>query len=136
MRYQLAPIDIEPILDWIRANSTDGMAPPRRNYNYSSAAAGLPAWSTLHRRGWTWAKLVQTAGLIERPNGRPPKEGWHPGMSHASIAAEIDRMEATAEPPQPRSWPLFGIPTRCETFIGRLPDGATVRCTRQYFSLR
>src|SRR5690606_13288743 len=50
--------------------------------------------------------------------------------------AYIRNAFATAEPPRPSTWPLFGIPTRTENFRGRLPDGTVVQVTRQYYCLR
>ena len=136
------PIDLEPVLQWIRDNSIDGIGPARSMYHSAAAAAGLPSYSSLQLRKWTWPALCKAAGVERRQVGRPPQsEGpaflrRFPGAIPATVEEEIRQMHDNAEPPQPRSWPLFGIPTRCETFIGRLPDGATVRCTRQYFSLR
>lgn len=142
MSSKLQPIDIEPVLEWIRANSIDDIGPARSMYHSAAAALGLPSYSSLQLRKWTWPLLLDAAGVQRRPVGRPMSGNGsaflraYPGMIPAGVETEIQAMHDNAEPPQPRSWPLFGIPTRCETFIGRRPDGATVRCTRQYFSLR
>lgn len=138
----LKPINIEPVFEWIRRNSTDGFGPARSLYHGAAAANGLPSYSSLQLRKWTWPKLLEAAGVQPCPKGRPPIGSGakylrnHPGAVPLGLAAELERMEATAEPPQPRSWPLFGIPTRQETFTVRIDAETAIRCTRQYFSLR
>ncbi len=44
-------------------------------------------------------------------------------------------MHDHAEPPTPSQWPIFGIPTRHETFIVPIDDATAIRCTRSYYSL-
>ena len=136
------PIDIEPVLEWIRTNSTDGIGPARSMYHRAAGAAGLPSFSTLQLRQWSWPTLLEAAGVAQRQNGRPPKgEGAtflrrFPGLIPTDVETEIQTMHDHAEPPQPRSWPLFGIPTRTETFIVRIAADTAIRTTRQYYSLR
>ncbi len=136
------PIDLESVLQWIRDNSNDGIGPPRSAYHSAAAAAGLPSYSTLQLRKWTWVKLLASAGVEQRQVGRPPKsEGpaflrrW-PGAVPATVEEEIQKMHDHAEPPQPRTWPLFGIPTKTETFVVPITDDTAIRCTRSYYSLR
>lgn len=136
------PIDTEAVIAWIKQKSTeDGIGPSRVMYD-KTRPAGLPGAATLQRHGYTWRRLLLAAGVEMRQLGRPPiGDGAtflraYPGMIPPTVEAEIQHMHDHAEPARPASWPLFGIPTRCETFIGRCPDGTTVRCTRQYISLR
>ena len=135
------PIDLEPVLQWIRDNSIDGIGPARSMYHSAAAAAGLPSYSSLQLRKWTWPALCKLAGVERRQVGRPPQsEGpaflrRFPGAIPATVEEEIQQMHDNAEPPQPRSWPLFGIPTRTETFTVRISDDTAIRCTRQYFSI-
>ena len=136
------PIDLAPVLDWIRSNSTDGIGPARSAYHSAAAAAGLPSYSSLQLRKWTWPALLDAAGVQRRQVGRPPKSDgaaflrcW-PGAIPATVEEEIQHMHDHAEPPQPRSWPLFGIPTKTETFVVPITDDTAIRCTRSYYSLR
>ncbi len=136
------PIDLEPVLQWIRDNSTDGIGPARSMYHSAAAKLGLPSYSSLQLRRWTWPALCAKAGVERRQVGRPPKsEGpaflrrW-PGAVPATVEEEIQHMHDHAEPPQPRSWPIFGIPTRTETYIVPIDDTTAIRCTRSYYSLR
>ncbi len=109
---------------------------------YDAEHGDLPGFSSLQRRGWTWNRLIAAAGLLPPEKGRPPVRPGaqflraNPGMAPASVDEEVEEMRLRAEPPVPKSWPLFGIPTKVETFIGRFPDGTPARCTRHYFSLR
>lgn len=136
------PIDIEPVLEWIRTNSTDGIGPARSMYHTAASRAGLPSYSSLQLRKWTWPALCEAAGVQRRQNGRPPKSQGaqflraYPGALPATVEEEIQHMHDHAEPPQPRSWPLFGIPTRTETFTVRIAADTAIRTTRQYYSLR
>src|SRR5690606_5726361 len=130
------PIDLEPVLQWIRDNSTDGIGPARSMYHNSAAAKlGLPSYSSLQLRKWTWPALCARAG-------RPPTHTGsqflrrYPGAVPASVEEEIDLMKEHAEPPRPASWPLFGIPTRTETFVVAVSDDIAIICTRSYYSIR
>ena len=146
MAANLKVIDLEPVLQWIRNNTIDGISPARRMYHASAVRAGLPAYSSLQRRNWTWPKLLKAAGVPQRPLGRPRNiterecgsDILHrvSGATPASVEEEMDLMRAHAEPPRPAEWPLFGIPTKTETFVVAITDDTAVRCTRQYFSLR
>ena len=118
-------IDLEPVLQWIRDNSIDGIGPARSMYHAAAAKLGLPSYSSLQLRKWTWPALCAKAGVERRQVGRPP---IHTGSQFL--------MKAHAEPPQPSSWPLFGIPTRTETFVVAITDDTASRCTRQYYCLR
>ena len=140
------PIDIEPVLSWIRTNTVDGISPARRMYHASAARSGLPAYSTLQRRNWTWPKLLKAAGVPPRPAGRPrnisERESGSAilhrvsGATPATVEEEMDLMRAHAEPPRPAEWPLFGIPTKTETFVVPLTANTAIRCTRSYYSIR
>lgn len=142
MSGKLQPIDIEPVLEWIRANSIDDIGPARSMYHSAAAALGLPSYSSLQLRKWTWPLLLDAAGVQRRPVGRPMSGNGsaflraYPGMIPAGVETEIQAMHDNAEPPQPQSWPLFGIPTRSETVIIRTGANTAIRCTRQYYSLR
>lgn len=136
------PIDLEPVLQWIRDNTVDGIGPARSMYHSAAARAGLPSYSSLQLRNWTWPNLLKRAGVEQRQSGRPPIHTGaqflraFPGAVPATVDEEIDLMRANAEPPQPSSWPLFGIQTRTETFVVAVSDDTAIRCTRRYFSLR
>lgn len=136
------PIDIEPVLQWIRDNSIDGIGPARSMYHTAASRAGLPSYSTLQLRKWTWRKLLDAAGVEQRQLGRPPIHTGsqflraYPGAVPTTVEEEIDLMQANAEPPRPTDWPLFGIPTRRETFVVPISADTAIRCTRQYYSLR
>ena len=136
------PIDIEPVLQWNRDNSTDGIGPARSMYHTAASRAGLPSYSTLLLRKWTWPRLLSLAGVERRQNGRPPKSDGaqflrsFPGAIPATVEEEIQYMHDHAEPPTPATWPLFGIPTKPETFVVAITDDTAIRCTRSYYSLR
>ena len=136
------PIDLEPVLQWIRDNSIDGIGPARSMYHSAAAAAGLPSYSSLQLRKWTWPALCKLAGVERRQVGRPPIHTGaqflraYPGAVPTTVEEEIDLMQANAEPPRPTDWPLFGIPTRRETFVVPINADTAIRCTRQYYSLR
>ena len=136
------PIDLEPVLQWIRDNTVDGIGPARSMYHSAAAKLGLPSYSSLQLRKWTWPALCAKAGVERRQVGRPPIHTGSqflrsfPGAVPASVEEEIDLMKAHAEPPQPSSWPLFGIPTRTETFVVAVSDDTAIRCTRSYYSIR
>ena len=133
-------IDMDAIFDWLRDHANGDHAPSRTLYD--AEHGDLPGFSSLQRRGWTWNRLIAAAGLLPPEKGRPPVRPGaqflraNPGMAPASVDEEVEQMRLRAEPPVPDSWPLFGIPTKVETFIGRFRDGTPVRCTRHYFSLR
>ena len=136
------PIDLEPVLQWIRDNSIDGIGPERSMYHSAAAAAGLPSYSSLQLRKWTWPALCKLAGVERRQVGRPPIHTGaqflraYPGAVPTTVEEESDLMKANAEPPTPATWPLFGIPTKTETFVVAITDDTAIRCTRQYYSLR
>ena len=136
------PINIEPVLQWIRDNSIDGIGPARSMYHSAAAAAGLPSYSSLQLRKWTWPLLLDAAGVQRRQVGRPMSGNGsaflraYPGAVPTTVEEEIDLMKANAEPPRPSEWPLFGIPTRRETFVVPITADTAIRCTRQYYSLR
>jgi len=71
MANNLKAIDLEPVLQWIRNNTIDGISPARRMYHASAARAGLPAYSSLQRRNWTWPKLLAAAGVPPRATAKP-----------------------------------------------------------------
>ncbi len=135
-------IDLEPVLEWIRENSTDGIGPARSMYHSAAAKLGLPSYSSLQLRKWTWPALCAKAGVERRQVGRPPIHTGsqflrrYPGAVPTSVEEEIDPMKEHAEPPRPASWPLFGIPTRTETFVVAVSDDTAIRCTRSYYSIR
>jgi hypothetical protein len=58
------------------------------------------------------------------------------GKRHsASDQTLVQQMHDNAKLTQPRSWPLFGIPTKTETFVVPIDDATAIRCTRSYYSL-
>lgn len=128
---------IEDVIARLHELSRDGIAPSLRDYN-RLRGPGLPSTATLGLHGHTWPQLVERAGLQFAKRGAQP--GNRNAAAHSArfeaIDAEVRHRMATAEPPRPSSWPLFGIPTRTETRFGQLPDGTPVRVTRQYYSLR
>ena len=101
------PIDLEPVLQWIRDNSTDGIGPARSMYHSAAAKLGLPSYSSLQLRKWTWPALCAKAGVERRQAGRPPIHTGsqflrrYPGAVPASVEEEMDLMRAHAEPPPP-----------------------------------
>ncbi len=135
-------IDLEPVLQWIRDNTVDGIGPARSMYHSAAAKLGLPSYSSLQLRKWTWPALCAKAGVERRQVGRPPIYTGsqflrrYPGAVPASVEEEIDLMKEHAEPPRPATWPLFGIPTRTETFVVAVSDDTAIRCTRSYYSIR
>lgn len=123
-------IDVTPVVQWIKDNAVDGIAPNRTTYD--QVHGDLPAFTVLQRRGWNWAKLVEMAGLQPAYKGRPTQNR----LDDNALGEMVERRRRQAEPPIPKSWPLFGIPTRTETFVVRIAADTAIRCTRQYFSLR
>ena len=93
----------------------------------------MPTSYMIVTTGRTWAQVVEAAGLVRAASGN--KLGSRKGFAERPVPEEteayIRNAFATAEPPQPKTWPLFGIPTRTENFRGRLPDGTVVQVTRQ-----
>ena len=126
---------LDAVIARLRELAEHGHAPGMRRWNVERGP-GLPSHDTLARHGHDWLKLCELAGL------EPARPGGAPGIRIASRAAfeavdaEVRHRFATAEPPRPASWPLFGIPTKTEVKFGQLPDGTPVRVTRQYYSLR
>ena len=125
---------IDDVLARMRELAQNGHAPGVRAWN-RQRGPDLPIYETLSAHGHNWLDLCELAGLEPAKRGGPPGS---PGriVSFEAADAEVRHRLATAEPPQPNSWPLFGIPTRQEVKIGQLPDGTPVRVTRQYYSLR
>ena len=105
------PIDIEPVLQWIRDNSIDGIGPARSMYHSAAAAAGLPSYSSLQLRKWTWPALCKLAGVERRQVGRPPIHTGsqflraYPGAVPTTVEEEIELMRTHAEPPRPPTGP-------------------------------
>ena len=130
---------LDQVIARIRELATNGVAPGFRTYN-AQRGPGLPAHATLADHGYSWTQLVELAGLEPAKRGGPPGNrngtGAQRSARFATLDTEVRQMFATAEPPRPATWPLFGIPTRTEIRFGQLPDGTPVRVTRQYFSLR
>ena len=119
----------------------EGYAPSKDRWDEQRGDT-LPSALTIVKHGYLWADLVERAGLKRSPPGNRPGSK-PPGRVHfqekpvpEETEAFIRNAFATAEPPRPSTWPLSGIPTRTQTFRGRLPDGTEVQVTRQYYSLR
>ena len=134
MTAHLLAYTLDQVVARIQELAVDGVAPGFRTYN-AQRGPGLPAHATLADHGYSWMQLIELAGL------EPAKRGGQPGsrqyrINFEAADAEVRHRLATAEPPRPATWPLFGIPTRTEVCIGQLPDGTPVRVTRQYYSLR
>ena len=125
----------------IQELAVDGIAPPRSIYAVRHNQAPGVGW--LHKNKIDYGDLCAMAGL-RRSNkslaAADARRFRQRRLSNASVPpateAEIERMSTAAAPPEPRTWPLFGIPTRTETVISRLDDGTAIRTTRQYYSLR
>lgn len=115
----------------------NGFAPSKDRWD-QQRGPGMPTSYMIVTTGRTWAQVVEAAGLVRAASGN--KLGSRKGFAERPVPEEteayIRNAFATAEPPQPKTWPLFGIPTRTENFRGRLPDGTVVQVTRQYYSLR
>ena len=124
MANNLKAIDLEPVLQWIRNNTIDGISPARRMYHASAARAGVPPRAVGRPRN-----------IIEPECGNAMMHRVA-GCTPATVDEEIELMRTHAEPPRPTDWPLFGIPTKTETFVVPITADTAVRCTRQYFSLR
>ena len=110
-----------------------GVAPRVRDY--SLLRENGPALETLARYGVRYSDLVTLAGL--KPVTRGPGAGRVP----AAVEEDVLHRFATAEPPAPKSWPLFGIPTRRRVLeqrvIGEDADGLLVAVrVEEWFSLR
>jgi len=75
----LRPIDLDPVLQWIRQNSVNGIAPVQDSYEQVASELGMPSRRTLAKLGWTWSKLAETAGVEVRRRGRPSAASirWH-----------------------------------------------------------
>lgn len=76
---QLKPINLDAILQWINDNSINNIAPPQSAYEQIASASGMPSLRTLAKRGWTWSKLAEAAGVGARRIGRPSQASlrWH-----------------------------------------------------------
>ena len=134
MTAHLLAYTLDQVIARIQELAVDGYAPGIRTYD-RQRGPGLPGYPTLVYHGYSWPELVELAGLEPAKRGGPP--GSRPNRINFEAAdAEVRHRLATAEPPRPATWPLFGIPTRTEVCIGQLPDGTPVRVTRQYYSLR
>ena len=109
-----------------------GVAPRVRDY--SLLRDDGPSVETLSKYGLRYSDVVKRAGL------RPAALG--PGSKvPAAVEEEVQHRFATAEPPAPKSWPLFGIPTRRRVLeqrvIGEDADGVLVAVrVEEWFSLR
>jgi len=79
MADQLRPINLDPVLQWIKENSVDGIAPLQNIYEQISSASGMPSRRALAKQGWTWSKLAEAAGVGVRQRGRPSQASirWH-----------------------------------------------------------
>ena len=134
MTAQSLAYTLDQVIARIQELATNGVAPGFRTYN-AQRGPGLPAHATLAEHGYNWMQLIELAGLEPAKRGGPP--GSRPNRINFEAAdAEVRHRLATAEPPRPATWPLFGIPTKTEIRFGQLPDGTPVRVTRQYYSLR
>lgn len=133
---RLKPWTVEQVIERLQELAIDGEAPSRQRYD--AQRGDLPICRTLEKLGHSWADLVAAAGLRRTGPGNKPGsgKGFRVVDTPAETEAFIRNAFATAEPPRPSSWPLFGIPTKTETFRGRLPNGKAVQVTRQYYSLR
>lgn len=134
MTAHLLAYTLDQVVARIQELAVDGYAPGFRTYN-AQRGPGLPTHATLADHGYSWMQLIELAGL------EPAKRGGQPGsrqnrINFEAADAEVRHRLATAEPPRPATWPLFGIPTRQEVSTGRLPDGTLVRVYRYYYSLR
>ena len=125
---------IDDVIARLRELAQNGHAPGVRAWN-RQRGPDLPIYETLSAHGHDWHHLCELAGLEPAKRGGPPGSRG-PTVPFEEVDAEVRHRLATAEPPRPASWPLFGIPTRQEVKIGQLPDGTPVRVTRQYYSLR
>ena len=125
---------IDAVIARLRELAQNGHAPGVRAWN-RQRGPDLPIYETLSAHGHNWLDLCELAGLEPAKRGGPPGS---PGriVSFEAADAEVRHRLATAEPPRPAEWPLFGIPTKTETFVVAITDDTAVRCTRQYFSLR
>ena len=139
MTAHLLAYTLAQVIARIQELAVDGYAPGFRTYN-AQRGPGLPAHATLADHGYSWMQLIELAGLEPAKRGGPPGNtnatGAQRSARFATLDADVQQMFATAEPPRPATWPLFGIPTKTEIRFGQLPDGTPVRVTRQYYSLR
>ena len=77
----------------------------------------------------------------ERASAVGDESGVASVPSAAAVEEEVQHRFATAEPPAPKSWPLFGIPTRRRVLeqrvVGEDADGVLVAVrVEEWFSLR
>lgn len=133
---RLKPWTVEQVIQRLQELAIDGEAPSRQRYD--AQRGDLPICRTLEKLGHSWGDLLAAAGLKRTGPGNKPGsgKGFRVVDTPAETEAFIRNAFATAEPPRPSSWPMFGIHTKTETFRGRLPDGRDVQVTRQYYSLR
>ena len=127
---------LDDVIACLRSLAVGRIAPSSRTYD-EKRSPGLPNARLLWLHGHKYSHLVALAGLEPALRGNAARQR-HAGrqVDFATVDAEVRQRMASAEPPRPATWPLFGIPTRTEQYIGTRRDGARVRVTRQYFSLR
>lgn len=124
--------ELARVLAYLQAHARNGRAMTRDDYD-CTRPDNMMSSQRLQRRGYTMTRLAELAGLTPHPAGRRAK--W------AGIEADPEP-EATPEPPTPKSWPLFGTPTRREVVIftrdGQPPrvGDLVYRIERQAYSLR
>ena len=127
----------EQVYQQMRELADDGAAPSKERWDQQRGPK-MPSSYMIVNTGRTWAQVVEAAGLKRAAPGSKlgSKKGFKAQPVPAETEAFIQHAFETAEPPRPTRWPIFGIPTRTQTFRGRLPDGTPVQVTRQYYSLR
>ena len=116
----------------VQRMAVGGVAPRVRDYSLLRDAG--PSVETLAKYGLRYSDVVKLAGL--RPAALGPV-----GRVPAAVEEEVRHRMETAEPPAPKSWPLFGIPTRRRVLeqrvIGEDADGVLVAVRyEEFFSLR
>lgn len=127
-------IEIARVIAYLQAHARNGHMMARDDYD-CHRPADMMSSQRLLRRGYSFTRLAELAGLTPHPAGRRAK--W----TDSSEIEDMDAPTSTAAPP-PKSWPLFGIPTRHEVIIftrdGRPPQPGDLvyRLERQAYSLR
>lgn len=114
----------------------DGAAPSKERWDQQRGPK-MPSSYMICNTGRSWAQVVEAAGLLRAAAGNKlgSRKGFREKAVPADVEAYVQHAFETSEPPRPKTWPLFGKPTKTETFRGRLPDGTPVQVTRQYYSL-
>lgn len=124
--------ELARVLAYLQAHAHDGRMMARDDYDYTRPADMMSSQRLL-RRGYSMTRLAELVGLTPRPAGCGAK--W-------TGSEEEPEPEATPEPPAPKSWPLFGTPTRREVVIftrdGQPPrvGDLVYRVERQAYGLR